>query len=868
MASMDLEDIIKDLNNRFAQDLPEFYKRRLIFWKDEEGEFSDRIDEIHLDNAKVLILGETNNFVVKKLLTVDDRINNYLVYCPISYESDEDNWLLNLELYSQEFRADLVSAWLGEMDLDTSPEFIKFVKDHRKFFNAQTRRKAIKNFSKHIRSLSDLHLAIMASLCPRPELSYENIIKSIILGGFDKDANELYQKIVNYGEDVAFWQLVAQAIGYENREDPRIEDLFASLVLTATSRTLAKEYLAGLERFISPAHEARAYDLMAAWILEDEKNKLREILVGLEEKIFLDDRLKNAPIEDLVDTEIFPCIDELILKKLMTDINNHVIDTNKILYAEEKRKTLAWHGDFIPYYACLKELAHMEDFAKSHAQGFHIVDPKEIWENYSKDYYRMDTYYRRYHLAYAKAIYEANYKLDDPIKQVTDLIENLYSHWFLGELGSNWSDASADDFKTYGHILGIDQQVDFYRQHVAGSDSRVYVIISDAFRYELAVELAEDLQLETQSKVEISSCQGIFPTITKFGMAALLPHKKLDVVELSEGNLQVRADGISTDANYRQKILENQNPKSTLLKYKEILPMKRSERKDLVRAMDVVYIYHDRVDEASHTSDNMVFTACEYAINDIKNMIRIIRNEFGGTRVFVTADHGFLYTNMPLTEDRKVDKSTKSDYDVEIGRRYLITKKDAKADYLMPVKFLDDRYDSFTPRESVRIKKKGGGLNFVHGGISLQEMVVPVVEYHYLRNDSMTYRNNKEKYDTRPVEIGILSSSRKITNMIFSLDFYQKDPLGSNRSMASFAIYFVDANGQVISDMARIIADKTSKDLKDRSFRCDFNLKSLKYDKKETYYLVMKDESGLRMPDKEEFQIDIAMAIDEFDFFN
>ena len=38
-------------------------------------------------------------------------------------------------------------------------------------------------------------------------------------------------------------------------------------------------------------------------------------------------------------------------------------------------------------------------------------------------------------------------------------------------------------------------------------------------------------------------------------------------------------------------------------------------------------------------------------------------------------------------------------------------------------------------------------MNFVHGGISLQEMVVPVIEYHYLRNDSMEYKRNKQQYD-------------------------------------------------------------------------------------------------------------------------
>ena len=82
-------------------------------------------------------------------------------------------------------------------------------------------------------------------------------------------------------------------------------------------------------------------------------------------------------------------------------------------------------------------------------------------------------------------------------------------------------------------------------------------------------------------------------------------------------------------------------------------------------------------------------------------------------------------------------------------------QKGAKPNYLLPVKFLggNTEYDGFAPRESIRIKMNGGGMNFVHGGISLQEMVVPVIEYHYLRNDSMEYKRNKQKYDTKPVTV-------------------------------------------------------------------------------------------------------------------
>ena len=97
---MDSEKIIQDLNRRFAAPLPEFYKRRIVVWIDEDQEFVDKLDEITLGGAKVVALTGTNNFYVKKLLAVDDPTSNYLVYRPFAYESDEDNWLLDVELYA------------------------------------------------------------------------------------------------------------------------------------------------------------------------------------------------------------------------------------------------------------------------------------------------------------------------------------------------------------------------------------------------------------------------------------------------------------------------------------------------------------------------------------------------------------------------------------------------------------------------------------------------------------------------------------------------------------------------------------------------------------------------------------------------
>ena len=155
-----------------------------------------------------------------------------------------------------------------------------------------------------------------------------------------------------------------------------------------------------------------------------------------------------------------------------------------------------------------------------------------------------------------------------------EMLERLYKNWFLGQLGGNWQTVCSEELAKYGRILEVPQQADFYRNRIDNADSRVFVVISDALRYEVAASLAEQLRRETQADVKLQDVQGIFPTITKFGMAALLPHKELEV-EVHGEVLKVMADGVSTDAGYRDRILKAEKPNSVAVKYEDLVNAKR-----------------------------------------------------------------------------------------------------------------------------------------------------------------------------------------------------------------------------------------------------------------------------------------------------
>ena len=95
---MDTDKVIQDLNRRFAAPLPEFYQRRIIFWYDEDKEFEDKLDEVVLENAKVIALTGNNAFSVKKLLTVDDLTTNYLVWTVLQRKNIFLNLVENFRL--------------------------------------------------------------------------------------------------------------------------------------------------------------------------------------------------------------------------------------------------------------------------------------------------------------------------------------------------------------------------------------------------------------------------------------------------------------------------------------------------------------------------------------------------------------------------------------------------------------------------------------------------------------------------------------------------------------------------------------------------------------------------------------------------
>ena len=313
----------------------------------------------------------------------------------------------------------------------------------------------------------------------------------------------------------------------------------------------------------------------------------------------------------------------------------------------------------------------------------------------------------------------------------------------------------------------------------------------------------------------------------------------------------------------RQKVLCNANPNSVAIQATDLLNMTKEDRKSLLGGKEVIYIYHNTIDAIGDKAptEKKVCEACADAIDEIMSLVKtVIGGDIRGTDIVITADHGFLYTYSPLRENDKIDKSVFEGKVYELGRRYAIAES-CTVDYMMPVRLQEQLHSAeamgFAPQETIRIKVPGGGQNYVHGGISVQEMAVPVITFKNLK------ANNKNYVELKDAELILLSENRKISNLLFSLDFFQQQPVGEKIQPCAYTIYMTDDAGAVVSDRQTIIADRTSINAAERVFRVRFNLKAGSYNRKKIYRLVIARERDI--PIEVEFTIDIAFA-DDFGF--
>lgn len=853
-------DIKQNIQNKFKQPLADFYKRRIVFWKDSEKEFESSVDEMNLENVKIIKLTNNNSFSVKKQLLVDEPETNFLVYDTSSFDDPKDNWMWDIELYSESFRADYISTLLEEMDIAQHPSLRNAVKEYSKFFDNKDRKNAYKQICASTDDLKTLHSGILSVLTKSKTLDIHEILLQLFKKGFEEENNEFYQNIVKFGNVEVFWNVVNRYTGYTGTS---LNELVKSVLLTALAQTIDPEEIKKYySQYLFEENIGNCYDIVNEWYNSTDATFVKKMIIDVGRELqIVPVMLDKLSIPQIAASDIFPHINGNLVIKLLTEIRNNIIRTEEDIDLIERRRSMRWYKEYLNYFEGIYYIAKMQGIYQKYQNVFHMISSADVWRQYSQNLYLFDTYYRKFHYYFQESQKHTNVHVDDDFKECADYIENLYTNWYLKNLSDNWISTAGEELSRYGKIQCAESQMDFYDRNVEQNIGKkiIFVIISDSMRYEVGRELYNQLSQNARGSVKITPALSVFPTVTEFGMAALLPGRK---VIRDDG--MIASYGIDTNTTEkRQDILKAKCPESIAITYEDFQKMKQSERKEFIKGMKVVYIYHNDIDARGDKaiSEKQVFDACNETIDKLNNLVQVITSLRGSSYIVITADHGFMYNYKPIAETNKFSKTDLSGVN-RAGRRYIVGDSSTSSPYLQSVKLLinnkNDAYIGLAPKDIVRIKMTGGGENYVHGGISLQEMMIPVITCDNVKADS-------EKYTNEYAKIQLVGDNRKISNSIFTLNFYQKDIVGGNIVPATYEVYMVNAAGKPVSDVKTVVADKEDKDSPNRQFKVRMNLKPIQFSKTELYYLMVMNKDSGKLLERIEYQINITFTND-FDF--
>lgn len=852
MTELNLTQITTKLNSEFTGDV-----RKLVFWYDANAEFVDDVDTMELVNAKVLHLEPDNQFYIKYFLECEDTTTNYLVYAPFAKPAVRENHLADTIRYSKEFFADRAS--LLTVDLGIDERFKPVIQHYIKFFGEKKRTQAFYDLELETFNRNTIEVALMSVLCKCKTPSYEEVLRTVLTEeGFEDNA--YLKEFRKFDLLDAFWRQAQDVFGYAD-EKPTLEKLTMTMFVTYAAKVITADMPAAWKSFISfKSGNVIAFidNLMNSYIYGE---RFDEIAGMVYDRLKADTELKKLPTESLVSCGIFAGVDEILIDWIidrleMEDVSAKLGDITIPQLVKPRRQGHFGRKYQLEYFV-LQNAWEIISNAKYTASA----TLNDLVQNYINESYKLDRCYRYFYYYLDKVnLSEARREDDSKFDKLKELVENIYDNDYLSKICTNWNDL----FNKEAETLQITRQTDFFSRNVNFAKDQIIVIISDALRYETGVTLFERLQADEKCTASIKPMISTLPSITKYGMAALLPHKTLELTE----DYSVLVDGQRTDTlQQRQKILESYKPDAFCITYDDIRNMNISEMKTLFARRPVTYIYHNQIDARGDNAktENEVFDACEEAVEEIYTLIKRLTSANKKTFI-VTSDHGFVYRRKKLSESDKVDFSVENgEYDTgyAAGRRYILAEEAVYVDgtaaatvgTTMPIMGDDNEHMVSYPVGADIFKVQGAGMNYVHGGCSPQEMLIPMI----------TVKTERGFKETSNAQISLVSLTSKITNLITSLDFVQTEPISDVVKETTYRIYFVDDSGEKISNEHLYVADKKDADTVKRVFRLRFSFKNRKYDKNREYYLVAYDDNNSLEVLRHRIVMDIAFA-DDFGF--
>ncbi|MEG2933825.1 MAG: BREX-1 system phosphatase PglZ type A [Gordonibacter sp.] len=753
--------------------------KRLVFWEDTSGDYAEVADSIVVEGAKLLNVTK-QEIASKRHILRECPTDNFVLYRCGDIPKETDDFLLDLKLAAIPFTCSMEGLWAEECSI--KPQLAHVCAMHSRFFNSKERKARLRDTGLAKNTEENLRFAIIATCVGSPESTNRDAARDIVkrlLVEYAKGKQATLQLIVECGLGTSLWGCINRLLDYEvaKGEEPTIADLAYQMVLTQCA-PLLRDNVSVLSNDAKRIMDTLAKDVRTRDAYEFIINETKETIVS---RIDLDMRTP----EQIGSLDALPDFDEWILSSYVSQVNLGALPSSQVEKTRTLRKYGIWSANYdLHYQAIISVAVFFEQEACYEATVSSKTSVAAIFETYCSQWYQIDTAYRRFFVAYRELGNGGRFKA--ALEETKEKILAAYNR-FLIDLTDRWQLHLFDEEGTYPPA-SLSRQDRFFREEVeksfpkAEKGRRVGVIVSDALRFEAGKELTARLNASSvtglRGKAQ-AACKGaacMLPSYTQLGMAALLPDGDMQINPGTENVF--KADVPTQGLLNRQRIIETRIDGSLVLKAKDVLANGLPDAQEA----PLIYLYHNVIDARGDKRDTEgeAFEACDEAFNQIEKLVADLLRA-GCGKVFITADHGFLYQEQSVEEYQYADVpnlsqlATIDEANLSHSRRYIVSttapQNDMLIEYAPAALSLEGDCKIVLPKGITRLRLRGSGARYVHGGASLQENAIPVV----------TVQAVKQEQAGHPTDVqGFACGRTTITGPTVSLTVYQTEPCSAS----------------------------------------------------------------------------------------
>ncbi|MDL1971050.1 MAG: PglZ domain-containing protein [Candidatus Desulfofervidaceae bacterium] len=751
----------------------------IVVWYDPEGHYTKLIENLKLPDTKILkykgSFFELRYLMEPFLEFVDENGNisehpeippRLLIYVPLS-RCDTEYALIETESYGVIMEPG-ASHWQHNTRLKVIAERVF------KKLRPEEARAIANKVEEGTLSLEDLdRLAEQSSGLGTLKLIFdatapeEILLRFLSLEEFDREIlnKQALPELCELSQKETGFYLSPEQSLPSFKEELARNLLLAEFVLKIKSASELPEALTSISIPESATQQKFILELCRLW---RNRSDLRESYVKFANEIEKSLPFASLGIEQSVLTEIetFAGIEEILLAFAETQILEG--KTLKVIELSEKRKQSFW-SRFKEEYKLrwlllktaaqlIQEAERIENELKTTKGSLETLVKAYVYGLNASPWYMLDRLKRRLEVRYAKF----DLKIDDTdshFEEVMLLARRRYHE--AACLCAEWMAKAIEKEGLNARQFLRQSEICQKRLKPLMSEGKTAYILADALRYEMGLDLVEGLEEEFEIKVEAALAQP--PTITEVGMAALMPGADRGMKLVSTGASKVGiyvGDTLLKDRASRVKYFASSfQGKVLVLKLKDLIkPNKR--RRDEIKQANLILITSQEIDRRGEESEDgeEARVLMEEVLVKLRQGIRILAS-LGVKNILITADHGFVFLD-EMDESMKIDPPGGKTLDLH--PRVWIGRGGSSSPFCVRLKAehigLNSEFEFVFPRGLACFRVRGGSSGYFHGGLSLPELVVPVIFI------------SPKQVQCLPSKVNIKFGKEKITNRFFTIE--------------------------------------------------------------------------------------------------